>query len=143
MLFFCYACYRVTYFLSTLRQSAIICHRLSQPPIFFFFCLHPSRMSTNTLQQIVFVISKPDVFKAAGSDTYVIFGEAKVEDLSAAMGAMNQAAAASGKYRLPGGCTLHSDNCSWRWYNRRNAGAGQSRGWRCCRCCSCRCRHGC
>jgi nascent polypeptide-associated complex subunit alpha len=32
--------------------------------------------------QILFVISKPDVFKSPNSDTYVIFGEAKIEDLS-------------------------------------------------------------
>jgi nascent polypeptide-associated complex subunit alpha len=30
----------------------------------------------------LFAISKPDVFKSPNSDTYVIFGEAKVEDLS-------------------------------------------------------------
>lgn len=30
----------------------------------------------------MFVISKPDVFKSPASDTYVIFGEAKIEDLS-------------------------------------------------------------
>jgi len=29
------------------------------------------------------VISNPDVFKSPASDTYVIFGEAKIEDLSA------------------------------------------------------------
>ena len=32
--------------------------------------------------QILFVISKPDVFKGPTSDTYVIFGEAKIEDLN-------------------------------------------------------------
>ncbi|CAH8327864.1 unnamed protein product [Eruca vesicaria subsp. sativa] len=33
--------------------------------------------------QILFVISKPDVFKSpASSDTYVIFGEVKIDDLS-------------------------------------------------------------
>jgi nascent polypeptide-associated complex subunit alpha len=31
---------------------------------------------------MLFVISKPDVFKSPNSDTYVIFGEAKIEDLS-------------------------------------------------------------
>ncbi|RWW10371.1 hypothetical protein GW17_00026090 [Ensete ventricosum] len=31
--------------------------------------------------QILFVISKPDVFKSPTSDSYVIFGEAKIEDL--------------------------------------------------------------
>lgn len=33
--------------------------------------------------QILFVIQAPDVFKSPNSDTYVIFGEAKIEDLSA------------------------------------------------------------
>ena len=33
--------------------------------------------------QILFVIQKPDVLKSPNSDTYVIFGEAKIEDLSA------------------------------------------------------------
>ncbi len=33
--------------------------------------------------QILFVIQKPDVFKSPASDTYIIFGEAKIEDLSA------------------------------------------------------------
>ena len=33
--------------------------------------------------QILFVIQKPDVFKSPSSDTYIIFGEAKIEDLSA------------------------------------------------------------
>ena len=32
--------------------------------------------------QILFFISKPDVFKSPNSETYVIFGEAKMEDLS-------------------------------------------------------------
>ncbi|OQR96931.1 nascent polypeptide-associated complex subunit alpha-like protein [Achlya hypogyna] len=31
----------------------------------------------------LFVISKPDVFKSSASETYVIFGEAKIEDLNA------------------------------------------------------------
>ena len=35
------------------------------------------------VMQILFVISKPDVFKSPASDTYIIFGEAKIEDLSA------------------------------------------------------------
>lgn len=32
--------------------------------------------------QILFVISKPDVFKSPASDTHIIFGEAKIEDLN-------------------------------------------------------------
>merc|ERR1711862_145510 len=41
-------------------------------------------------KNVLFVISKPDVFKSPNSDTYVVFGEAKSEDLNAS----NQAAAA-------------------------------------------------
>jgi len=37
-------------------------------------------------QQILFVVSNPDVFKSPNSDTYVIFGEAKIEDLNAQVG---------------------------------------------------------
>jgi hypothetical protein len=33
--------------------------------------------------QVLFVINTPDVFKSPASDTYIIFGEAKIEDLSA------------------------------------------------------------
>lgn len=46
--------------------------------------------------QILFVISKPDVFKSPASDTYIIFGEAKIEDLSA----QAQASAAE-QFRAP------------------------------------------
>lgn len=31
---------------------------------------------------MLFAISKPDVFKSPNSDTYIVFGEAKIEDLS-------------------------------------------------------------
>lgn len=31
----------------------------------------------------MFVVSKPDVFKSPNSDSYIIFGEAKIEDLAA------------------------------------------------------------
>jgi len=31
---------------------------------------------------VVFVINRPDVYKNPNSDTYIVFGEAKVEDLS-------------------------------------------------------------
>ena len=42
-----------------------------------------SRVTIKKSKNILFVVSKPDVFKAASSDTYIIFGEAKIEDLSA------------------------------------------------------------
>lgn len=41
------------------------------------------RVTIKKSKSILFVISKPDVFKSAVSDTYVIFGEAKIEDLNA------------------------------------------------------------
>jgi nascent polypeptide-associated complex subunit alpha len=42
-----------------------------------------ARVQIRKSKNILFVISKPDVFKSPNSDTYVIFGEAKIEDLSA------------------------------------------------------------
>ncbi|CAF2079553.1 unnamed protein product [Brassica oleracea var. botrytis] len=44
-----------------------------------------SRVTVKKSKNIMFVISKPDVFKSPASDTYVIFGEAKIEDLSSQM----------------------------------------------------------
>ncbi|KAI3871164.1 hypothetical protein MKW98_015064 [Papaver atlanticum] len=41
-----------------------------------------SRGTVKKSKNILFVISKPDVFKSQPSDTYVIFGEEKIEDLS-------------------------------------------------------------
>ena len=34
------------------------------------------------INYILFVINKPDVYKNPASDTYIVFGEAKIEDLS-------------------------------------------------------------
>lgn len=42
-----------------------------------------SRVTIKKSKNILFVISTPDVFKSPASDTYIIFGEAKIEDLSA------------------------------------------------------------
>jgi nascent polypeptide-associated complex subunit alpha len=44
--------------------------------------------------QITFNITKPDVFKAHGTDTYVIFGEAKIEDSTT-----SQASSAAAPFR--------------------------------------------
>ncbi|CAM9764858.1 unnamed protein product [Ectocarpus sp. 8 AP-2014] len=41
------------------------------------------RVTVKKSKNILFVISKPDVHKSPSSNTYVIFGEAKIEDLSA------------------------------------------------------------
>lgn len=46
--------------------------------------------------QILFFISKPDVFKSPNSETYIIFGEAKIEDLSSQL--QTQAAQ---QFRMP------------------------------------------
>jgi|Transcript_11652 nascent polypeptide-associated complex subunit alpha len=50
-----------------------------------------SQVTIKKSKNVLFRISKPDVYKHPNSDTHVIFGEAKIEDLSAAA----QAAAAS------------------------------------------------
>ena len=41
------------------------------------------RVTFRKSKQAMFVINAPDVFHAPGSDSYVIFGEAKMEDLAA------------------------------------------------------------
>lgn len=41
-----------------------------------------SRVTIKKSKNILFVISNPDVFKSPTSDTYIAFGEAKIEDLS-------------------------------------------------------------
>uniref|UniRef100_A0A1J3JAG0 Nascent polypeptide-associated complex subunit alpha-like protein 2 n=1 Tax=Noccaea caerulescens TaxID=107243 RepID=A0A1J3JAG0_NOCCA len=41
-----------------------------------------SRVTIKRTKNVLFFISKPDVFKSPHSETYVIFGEAKIEDLS-------------------------------------------------------------
>ncbi|CAD6201769.1 GSCOCG00002766001-RA-CDS, partial [Cotesia congregata] len=41
-----------------------------------------NRVTIRKAKNILFVINKPDVLKNPASDTYIIFGEAKIEDLS-------------------------------------------------------------
>ena len=41
------------------------------------------RVTIKKNKNMLFVISKPDVFKSPASESYVIFGEAKIEDLNA------------------------------------------------------------
>ncbi|NXH90096.1 NACAD protein, partial [Edolisoma coerulescens] len=41
-----------------------------------------TRITIRKSKNILFVISKPDVFKSPASDIYIVFGEAKIEDLS-------------------------------------------------------------
>ena len=55
-----------------------------------------TRVAIKKSKNILFVISKPDCFKSPTSDTYVIFGEAKIEDLS-----QQQQAQAAQQFRKP------------------------------------------
>ncbi|EYU19703.1 hypothetical protein ABFS82_06G096000 [Erythranthe guttata] len=55
-----------------------------------------SRVSIKRTKNVSFYISKPDVFKSPNSETYVIFGEAKIEDLSSQL--QTQAAQ---QFRMP------------------------------------------
>ncbi|GLT41569.1 hypothetical protein SLA2020_156220 [Shorea laevis] len=55
-----------------------------------------SRVTIKRTKNILFFISKPDVFKSPNSETYVIFGEAKMEDLSSQL--QTQAAQ---QFRMP------------------------------------------
>ena len=57
-----------------------------------------NRVTVKKSKTILFVINKPDVMKSPNSDTYIIFGEAKIEDLSA----QAQASAAE-QFRAPEG----------------------------------------
>jgi len=41
-----------------------------------------NRVTIRKSKNILFIIAKPDVFKSPASDTYIVFGEAKIEDLS-------------------------------------------------------------
>jgi len=41
------------------------------------------RVTIKKSKDILFVISEPDVFKVPDSDTYIIYGDAKIEDLNA------------------------------------------------------------
>jgi len=40
-----------------------------------------SRVTVRKSKNILFVISRPDVYKSPASDTYIVFGEAKVRHL--------------------------------------------------------------
>ncbi|CAH0515032.1 unnamed protein product [Peronospora belbahrii] len=59
------------------------------------------RVTIKKNKNMLFVISKPDVFKSTVSETYVIFGEAKIEDLNAQAQAM-----AAEQFKAPAAETL-------------------------------------
>merc|ERR1712013_314929 len=41
-----------------------------------------TRVTIRKSKNILFVINKPDVYKSPAGDTHIVFGEAKIEDLS-------------------------------------------------------------
>ena len=49
-----------------------------------------TRVTMKKSKNIMFVINKPDIFKSPGGESYIIFGEAKIEDLAAKQAAMNE-----------------------------------------------------
>jgi nascent polypeptide-associated complex subunit alpha len=59
-------------------------------------CAGITRVTIRKSKNILFVITKPEVFKSPASDTFIVFGEAKIEDLT------NQAQiAAAEKFKAP------------------------------------------
>lgn len=55
-----------------------------------------NRVTVKKAKNILFVISSPDVFKSPASDTYIIFGDAKIEDINS-----QAAAAAAQQFKAP------------------------------------------
>mmetsp|Transcript_29168 Transcript_29168/g.49051 ORF Transcript_29168/g.49051 Transcript_29168/m.49051 type:complete len:191 (+) Transcript_29168:54-626(+) len=51
------------------------------------------RVTMKKSKNIMFVVSNPDVFKSPTAEQYIVFGEAKIEDLAAKQAAMNAAEA--------------------------------------------------
>lgn len=74
------------------------------------------RMSVKKSGQVLFVITKPDVYKSPTADTYVIFGEAKTEDSGSHMAAaaaqaaqMQQAQAAAAAAQTPSASAISEE----------------------------------
>lgn len=42
-----------------------------------------TRVAIRRPKNVLFVIARPEVYKSANSDTYIVFGEAKIEDMNA------------------------------------------------------------
>eukprot|EP00794_Sanderia_malayensis_P003267 gene3267-3748_t len=64
-----------------------------------------NRVTIRKSKNILFVVNKPDVYKSPAGDTYIIFGEAKVEDLS--QQAQMQAAE---KFKAPESTVTQAEN---------------------------------
>eukprot|EP01084_Bolivina_argentea_P087711 158421_1 len=52
-----------------------------------------NRVTMKKAKDVLFVIAEPDVFKSPNSDTYIVFGEAKIEDMNAQQQAAMQQSA--------------------------------------------------
>mmetsp|Transcript_97049 Transcript_97049/g.274264 ORF Transcript_97049/g.274264 Transcript_97049/m.274264 type:complete len:198 (+) Transcript_97049:25-618(+) len=52
-----------------------------------------SRVTMKKSKNIMFVVNKPDVYKSPTAEQYIVFGEAKIEDLAAKQAHMNAEAA--------------------------------------------------
>jgi len=63
-----------------------------------------NRVTIRKSKNILFVINNPDVYKNPHSDTYIIFGEAKIEDLS-----QQAQVAAAEKFKAPESATGTTD----------------------------------
>ncbi|EHB14429.1 Putative nascent polypeptide-associated complex subunit alpha-like protein [Heterocephalus glaber] len=61
-----------------------------------------TRVTIQKSKNILFVITKPDVYKSPASDTYIVFGEAKIEDLS-----QQAQLAAAEKFKVRGEAVLN------------------------------------
>ncbi|CAI9581887.1 unnamed protein product, partial [Staurois parvus] len=62
-----------------------------------------TRVTIRKSKNILFVITKPDVYKSPASDTYIVFGEAKIEDLS-----QQAQLAAAEKFKVQGESVKHT-----------------------------------
>jgi nascent polypeptide-associated complex subunit alpha len=60
-----------------------------------------NRVAIRKSKNILFVINKPDVYKSPASDTYIVFGEAKIEDLS-----QKAQMAAAEKFKTPDAASM-------------------------------------
>lgn len=65
------------------------------------------RVTIRKSKNILFVITKPDVYKSPAGDTYIVFGEAKIEDLS-----QQAQMAAAEKFKAPETAGLGGDGPS-------------------------------
>ncbi|CAA7059277.1 unnamed protein product [Microthlaspi erraticum] len=66
-----------------------------------------SRVTIKRSKNVLFVISKPDVYKSPNSETYVVFGEAKIDDLSTQL--QTQAAH---RFKIPDMTSILPNNAS-------------------------------